>query len=246
MKILAVSDVQSRSLESIVSDYPERLKDVALIVSCGDLNKGYLEFLVDGLNKELFFIYGNHKLDEDFDDHFSDDLADRVWEEVRSFPDEVKRSVAGRVDLHGRVEVFRNYLIAGFGGTMWYNGRKNQFRENEMARVVRQVERKIRWHRLREKLFGLKRRDVIVISHAPVLHVHDQPDQCHKGFKCFRDFIRKVVPVLWLHGHVHLPDMNRNQVSLVDSTTVINVCGCKFIKIDAKYISVSPHHDVSS
>jgi Icc-related predicted phosphoesterase len=243
MKILAVSDVQSQGLENLVSHNPDRLKDIDLIVSCGDLHRGYLEFLVDGLNKELFFVYGNHKLDDDFDSCLSDDIADRVWEKLRSFPDKTRRRVAGQADLHGRVEVFGNYLITGFGGTLWYNGRKNQFKEQEMARVVRSVELKIKWHRMQEKLFGLPRREVIAISHAPAQNVHDQPDRCHTGFKCFRDFIRRVSPVLWLHGHIHLDSGTQNQSTRVDATTVVNVCGCKFITIGTHHIHISSRCD---
>jgi Icc-related predicted phosphoesterase len=110
---------------------------------------------------------------------------------------------------------------------------------------VRRVERKLRWYRLQEKLLMMKRRAIIVVSHAPVLNVHDLPDRCHTGFRCFRDFIRRTSPLLWLHGHVHLPDPDRSQVSRVDATTVVNVCGCKVISIGASGIAVSPRCDAS-
>ena len=34
-------------------------------------------------------------------------------------------------------------LVVGFGGSRWYNGRGNQFKESEMAGVVRKVINKV-------------------------------------------------------------------------------------------------------
>ena len=51
MKILAVSDVECPALW----DYyrPERVAGVDLIISCGDLKREYLEFLVTMTNKPV-------------------------------------------------------------------------------------------------------------------------------------------------------------------------------------------------
>jgi Icc-related predicted phosphoesterase len=241
MKILAVSDVTSSSLETLVTRSPGQFKDINLIISCGDLDREYLEFLVDGLNKDLFFVTGNHQFEMRPGSSASDIRVDRIWEKARSYTSRIIHYVAGSADLHGRVEVFRNYLVAGFGGSLWYNGKENQYREKEMAKIVREVERKIRWYRLQEKFLGAARREVIVVSHAPVQSVHDQPDLCHTGFRCFREFIDRVSPALWIHGHIHLQDLHRNQISLVDRTTVVNAYGCKIIDIDRREITVYSH-----
>ena len=244
MKILVVSDVPSRSLEALVSRHPESLKNIDLIISCGDLDREYLEFLAEGLHTHLFFVRGNHSADDDTCDTFEPADTEQLWDHIKALPKKIICHIAGSEDLHGRIEVFRNYLIVGFGGCKWYNGKSNQFTEREMARVVRQTARRIKWYLLRRKLLLKKTKKIIVVTHAPVFHVHDQPDLCHTGFKCFTEFIRKVKPLLWMHGHVHLQNECDNQVTLVEDTTVINASGYKFIAIAPEKIEVSYRSDI--
>ena len=58
MKILVISD----QVDPYLYDYytPNKLKDIDLIISCGDLPARYLEFLVTVANKPLFYVHGNH------------------------------------------------------------------------------------------------------------------------------------------------------------------------------------------
>ncbi len=232
MKILAVSDEPSLSLEALIVKEPEKFKDISLIISCGDLDTEYLEFLVDGLKREFFFIRGNHPLVN----------SGEYYEPQESnFSSRGVKYVAGEPDLHGRVAAYKNYLVAGFGGSMWYNGEENQYTEEEMAKVIKRVERGIAWHRLQDKFMRRQPKEVIVISHAPIMGIHDLPDRPHRGFKCFKAFIDKISPLLWLHGHVHLANQYTNQLSVVGNTTVANVFGCKIIDINRKDIRVSSH-----
>jgi hypothetical protein len=226
MKILAVSDVPSLSLEAQVENTPERYGALDCIVSCGDLDREYLEYLVDGLKKPLFFILGNHQFET------------LQYREAGS-GGKYKNYAGGSTDLHGRAEEYGDYLMVGFGGSIWYNGKPNQYTEKEMSRIVKQVERKVLWARLQDKLRGRKEKDVIVISHAPPENVHDQPDVAHRGFKCFHHFIKRVKPIIWMHGHIHLADALRNQVTLLEKqTTVLNVYGCKMVDISDRHIDV--------
>ena len=130
MKILAVSDVPSLSLETLVETAPERYADIDCVVSCGDLDREYLEFIVDGLKKPLFFILGNHQFET------SQYRETNIGGKYGNY-------AGGSTDLHGRAEVFGDYLMVGFGGSIWYNGKPNQYTEQAMARIVKQVERKI-------------------------------------------------------------------------------------------------------
>lgn len=232
MKILAVSDEPSRSLETLVTNEPGRFSDIDVVVSCGDLDTEYLEYIADKLKQEFFFIRGNHPL-ENSGDYFEP--------ENTTFSSRSVKYVSGEPDLHGRVAAYNNYLFAGFGGSMWYNGQENQFTEEEMAKVVKSVERGITWHRLQDKLMRRPKKEVIVISHAPIIDVHDQPDKTHRGFKCFKSFVEKVSPLLWLHGHIHLINQYTNQISVTGATTVVNAFGCKIIDIKRKDIQVSSH-----
>lgn len=126
MNILAVSDNQSNRIEHMIEHSPHQLRDVDVIVSCGDVRHDYLEFLVDGLNRELFFVSGNH---------FTTGRNCRIAEgiirgfEFDDFPERTAavELIAGREDLHDRLEIFRDYIIAGFGGSQWYGGHENEF-----------------------------------------------------------------------------------------------------------------------
>lgn len=232
MKILAVSDEVSLSLETLIATDPGRFKDVNVIVSCGDLDTEYLEYIVDGINREFCFVKGNH----------SHEISGRNCGHVKTerFAG-VPQCVAGVQELHGRVVALKNYLFAGFGGSMWYNGEVNQFTERQMAQVIKKVERGIAWHRLQDKFMRRPPKDVIIISHAPVADIHDLPDRAHKGFKCFKAFIDRVAPLLWLHGHIHLPNQHTNQLTVSGTTTIANVFGCKVIEINRRDIKVLSH-----
>ena len=104
MKILAVSDEESNILWS------ERVKEVAhdidLIISCGDLRKEYLEFLVTMINAPLLYVFGNH--DED--------------------------GPEGGICIDGRVYEFEGVRFLGLGGSMRYRQGKNMYSEEEMRR----------------------------------------------------------------------------------------------------------------
>ena len=58
MKILVLADQESRSLYDFYS--PEKLKDVELIIACGDLKSSYLEFFATMSNAPLVYVLGNH------------------------------------------------------------------------------------------------------------------------------------------------------------------------------------------
>ena len=58
MKILAVSDLESRSYYDYYT--PGKLDEFDLIISCGDLHREYLEFLVTMARCPLLYVHGNH------------------------------------------------------------------------------------------------------------------------------------------------------------------------------------------
>ena len=61
MKILAISDAWSPD----IWERPDEcgVNDTDIIVSCGDLNTAYLEFVQEKLNKPLYYVRGNHDKD---------------------------------------------------------------------------------------------------------------------------------------------------------------------------------------
>ena len=121
MKILVVADVKSPYYFDCCT--PGRLKDFDLILSCGDLSKEYLEFLVTMARCPLYYVPGNH--DETFDLH----------------PPE------GCESIDGRLVEYRGVRILGLGGSYQYRPGSQQYTEREMARRIRRLRWTIRRHK---------------------------------------------------------------------------------------------------
>ncbi len=109
--ILAVSDEVDETL--LADPRPERLADVRLILSCGDLPADYLEALADRFAVPLLYVRGNHDL------------------RYRDAPPPGD-------DVDCRLVTVAGVRILGFEGSLWYNGQGVQYTEREMWwRVVR-------------------------------------------------------------------------------------------------------------
>ncbi len=119
MRILLLSDVECKALWDHYQ--PERLAGLDLIVSCGDLKKDYLEFLVTLGRKPVFYVPGNH--DEGY---------------VRNPPE-------GCECLDGQVITYQGLRFTGFGGCKRYTPMGTyQYTEREMARRIRKMRRPVR------------------------------------------------------------------------------------------------------
>ena len=118
MKILVVSDVESAALW----DYyrPERTAGVDLILSCGDLKREYLEFLVTMVNKPVIYVPGNHD---------------------KSF---VKEPPEGCENIDGHVFEYRGVRFFGLGGCKYYNDTTYQYTEKQMEKRIRKAARELR------------------------------------------------------------------------------------------------------
>ena len=104
MKLLLLSDKESEYLW----DYyrPGRLKDIDLILSCGDLSSKYLSFLVTMAGRPLLYVHGNH--DKTYDQH----------------PPEGCDCVEDRLVTVGGLR------ILGLGGSIRYSGGPHQYTEH--------------------------------------------------------------------------------------------------------------------
>jgi len=194
MKILCVSDqidplVYSNSIKS-------RFSDVDMILCAGDLPLDYLDFIVSNLNKPLFFVFGNHHVQ---------DLTDRTFE--------------GRGGIHigSKVQKGEGLIIAGLGGSMRYNLGANQFTEFEMYMEIIKLIPCLLFNRLIHGRFL-----DILLTHAPPSGIHDRHDKCHQGFKAFLWFIKKFKPKYLVHGHIHLYDLSDPRKTRWMETNVIN------------------------
>lgn len=120
MKILAVSDIESKSLYDYFS--PEKIEGVELIIGCGDLDEEYLEFLVTMANVPLLYIHGNH------DEHF-------------------KREPEGCICIEDDLFEYKGLRFVGLGGSIRYREGKYMYTERQMRRRISRLKFKIRRHK---------------------------------------------------------------------------------------------------
>lgn len=112
MKILAISDVESKLYYDFFT--PGMLDEFDLILSCGDLHREYLEFLVTMSHCPLVYVPGNH---------------DARFE---------TRPPEGCVCADGDVVVVNGVRILGLGGSYRYKPGPCMYTEKEMVlRVLR-------------------------------------------------------------------------------------------------------------
>ena len=101
MKILAIADTEERCLWECFRK--ERFEGVDLILSAGDLDPDYLEFLVTVINKPLIYVRGNH------DDRYA------------------RHAPGGCICVEDSVYTYRGIRIAGLGGSMRYRDGANMY-----------------------------------------------------------------------------------------------------------------------
>lgn len=108
MKVLIISDEEERLLYDAFRK--ERVEGVELIISCGDLRAGYLDFLMTMVNVPMVYVMGNH---------------DNAL---------VKEPPLGATCIEGKIINYKGYRIGGLGGSIKYNNKNiNMYTENEMS-----------------------------------------------------------------------------------------------------------------
>lgn len=122
LKIMVFADHESR----LLYDYydPERMKDIDLIISCGDLSQKYLSFFVTLCNVPLLYVKGNH--DKTYDIN----------------PPE------GCICIEDNIFVYKGIRILGLGGSMQYiPGAPGQYTEQQMRRRIKKLAFKLWRHK---------------------------------------------------------------------------------------------------
>ncbi|MFI3257412.1 MAG: metallophosphoesterase [Spirochaetales bacterium] len=210
MKILCVSDQIDPLVYS--SEAKEYFKDIDIILCAGDLAMEYVDYIVSTLNKPTYFVFGNHNLEEFCFYHKYETTSTYC----QNISDNLRYS-HGATYLGFKTAKEQNVLMAGCSGSMRYNNGLAQYTENQMFfQLIKMIPRllynKIRYGRYID----------IFLTHASPLGIHDKQDLCHKGFACYRWFIKKFKPKYMIHGHIHLYDLQEKRISEWNSTTVIN------------------------
>ena len=121
MKILTISDEESKALWDYYK--PEYLKDIDLILACGDLNPKYLEFLVTMGHCPLLYVHGNH------DDRYK------------------KIPPLGCECIEDKIYVYNGIRILGLGGSRRYRDGEHQYTEKQMKKRVRKLWFQLRRHK---------------------------------------------------------------------------------------------------
>jgi hypothetical protein len=209
MRLLCIADHVDPLIYS--TGLKERYGKVDLVLSAGDLTLAYYDFIVSSLNRPLFFVFGNHHVEQKA--QFGKGEPGLALANDRSRWE----SGVGATCLEGRVARVRGLTIAGLGGSIWYNGGENQFTNFTMFLAMLRLVPGMLWHRI----FHGRFLDVL-ITHSPPYGINDLPDPCHTGFRIFLWFMRTFKPRFLVHGHVHLYDRNAAREARYGSTRIIN------------------------
>jgi len=206
MRLLCIADhvdpfIYSNSLKS-------RFANVDLVLSAGDLALPYYDFIISTLNRPLLFVFGNHHVE---------DRSHYGKHEALEDPMERLNREVGALCLEGKVRQVKGLILAGLGGSIWYNGGDNQYTDFSMFLVILRMVPHLLWNRI----FHGRYLDVLV-THSPPYGINDLPDPCHTGFRVFLWFMRTFRPRYLVHGHVHLYDRNAAREAHYGATTVVN------------------------
>ena len=230
MKILLISDHEEKYLwDNWTKTTAEKLSDIDLVLSAGDLHPLYLEFLVTMLNVPLVYVRGNH--DGYYDERPPEgcDNADGQLVEVTC----------------GRGESQHKIRILGFGGSMRYrDDAADMYTEEEMYARVRKAERVLLKRRALDVLFASAKKggraglDLgpafdILLTHAPCCGFGDMDDLPHRGFECFNYLLNKYSPQLHCYGHVHKEyGACERQLQHPSGTLLVNGSGYQIIDFE--------------
>jgi len=206
MKILTLSDILLKSVYS--AELPSLYGDVDFVISCGDLPYYYLEYVVNNLNKPVFFVRGNHANPIEYSNKGN---RTQAW---------------GAVDLHGQIVYHENLLIAGLEGSIRYKKGPFQYSQQEMWAIVIGMLPKLVWN-----IFKYGRAIDILVSHSPMWGVRDRDDPAHQGFRAIRWLVRVFRPKYHFHGYIHIDPADQRSVQFHD-TKVINSVGAVVTKME--------------
>lgn len=255
MKILCLSDSEQNDLyEGWTDDEAEKLKDVGLVLSAGDLDPEYLEFIETMLNVPLLYVRGNH--DSRYDEEppegcvgIDDKVADLVVGEdgVADVCGSLTQEIPGIKISPAERAKRRLIRIVGLGGSMGSGAEEgemypeeDEFTEEEMASRCSAVNRKLLdlsiQDRLKSAFSGSSSADNkplgILLSHSPSFGHGDMEDLAHRGFDCFNRLIEKWKPAYHIYGHVHIEyGMFDREMDHPAGTKLINVCGMYMLEV---------------
>jgi len=187
MKILLVADHEDAELWGSGSkELKNKLMGVDLVLSAGDLNSNYLEYLADNIKAPLVFVPGNH------DQGYKSTPPKRC---INADEKIIEFSIM-------REGESINVRIFGVGGSMRYKDGPYLYSEEEQSRRVQKLMRTARKN-ARKKGYTKNAGLDILLTHAPCRGYGDMQDIPHRGFECFNDFLYELKPKIHCYGHIH-------------------------------------------
>ena len=208
LRILAVSDVVQPQLYN--ADVKQWLGPIDLIISCGDLPPGYLDFLMSTLQVPLFHVIGNHC----YVGH------DSLKKQCTS------ADYPGLENLNGRMMEYRGLLMGGVEGSPIYSRGPHQYSEQAMELIVLRMIPGMALNKLRTGRYV-----DILVSHTPPRGIHDNEDIAHMGWTSLIPVIDYFKPALLLHGHTHRYNPILPVQSTRGKTEIINAYGHVLIEL---------------
>jgi len=128
-------------------------------------------------------------------------------------------------NVDGRVMEVRGLRIAGLGGSLRYKAGPNQYTQAQMRWRALNLEFRVRLKRVRSG-----RKLDVLITHSPPFGVSPAEDAAHVGFVAFTRIMKRLQPVLLVHGHVH-PYGKTQPERRAGSTRIINAIPSRVIEI---------------
>lgn len=190
----------------------ERFADIDLVLSAGDLPNEYLEYIVSMLNRPIVSVAGNH------------DRSDLPQERGAFQYASEQRGTLGQIRFGIKKEC--GVRILGLPGCIRYNNGQNQYSDSWMTfRIISMLPRLL----VRRLIFG--RSVEIILAHSPPRGIHDGGDPAHIGFSAYRWLIRLAKPYYFIHGHVHLYDVQELREMEYCGTKVVNVYGHRVLEL---------------
>lgn len=216
MRILAISDERDSRLTAA------RCRKIRpdLVVSCGDLEPAYVDFVASAANSTVVFVPGDH-----------DPELRRPRRPLLPAPVSFDDMWGGHegpggdrlpgTNVDDQILEINGVTLAGLGGSIRYEEGPNQYTERQMARRAR---------RLKWRLSVRRRKLDLLIAHSPPHELGDDPVGPYRGFACLGRLVHDLQPSLLLHGHIH-PDSVAESDRRLGGTRVVNVIPHRVIEL---------------
>ncbi|MGH2455085.1 MAG: metallophosphoesterase family protein [Candidatus Limnocylindria bacterium] len=203
VRLLAVSDEPDHALESEATR--RALGAVDLVVGCGDLEPGYLDFLAGSFGVPLLYVRGNH------------DVGGSWAAGERHLPAPLR---------DGNVHVEDGLRLLAFSGSPRYAPHGRPGAEQQVSAIGM-------WRRVLGALPGaVGRGPLLLVTHAAPRGLNDAPDHAHRGFGAFRWLADRLRPPLWLHGHTSLVRRGIDARCVRHGgTLLVNVTGATLVEL---------------